>query len=59
MENKELNKPDLETVSGGAVSLGSTNEIDKQMLTRGGKNYAKDILDDVPPGSSAIVLFDE
>ena len=54
--NKEtmLNGKELEMVNGGA------DEFDEQkLLERGGKNYAKDfldnvppVLDDVPPGAS-------
>ena len=56
----ELNEKELEKVNGGAEKNEKLIEFDEQkMLERSGKGYAKDILDDVPPGSSAIVLFDE
>ena len=55
--NIELTEEETAKVTGGMAGL---NEYDEQMLvTRGGENYAKDVLDEVPPGSSAIVLFDE
>ena len=52
----ELTEEETAKVTGGTRP---TQEFDEQMLARGGKSYAKDLLDNVPPGSSAIVLFDE
>lgn len=59
-ENKvELKEKQLEQVTGGDVESANIVGYDDTMLERGGKNYAKDTLGTVPPGSSPIVLFDE
>lgn len=49
-EPAELRDAALEQVTGGTVEFS-----EERILERGGKSYAKDLLENVAPGASAII----
>ena len=55
-EKAEMKKPAELTEEALEKAAGGTEEFfEKRMLERGGKTYAKDLLENVAPGASAVI----